>query len=48
MWDDFERIESEIKKPIGDLESSGNLKKKITEFQFCYTPKKTLQGDSVG
>lgn len=47
MWDNFERIKSEIKKPIGDLESSGDLMKK-SQFQFCYTPKKTLQGESVG
>lgn len=47
MWDNFERIKSEIKKPIGDLESSGDLMKK-SQFQFCYTPKKILQGESVG
>ena len=48
VWDNFKKIESEIKKPIGDLESSGDLMKKITELQFCYAPKKTLKGDSVG
>lgn len=40
VWDDFERIESEIKKPIGDLESSGDLTKKSLSFSFVILLRK--------
>ena len=40
MWDNFKKIESEIKKPIGDLESSGDLMKKSLSFSFVMLLRK--------
>lgn len=40
VWDNFKKIESEIKKPVGDLESSGDLMKKSLSFSFVILLRK--------
>lgn len=40
VWDNFKKIESEIKKPVGDLESSGDFMKKSLSFSFVILLRK--------